>query len=141
VERKLKVRMERQGLLTRSTPLKLWAVLDESVLRRQIGDTAVLAAQLQQLLDMSLTANVTIQVVSFDAGPPPVMVGSFAIVRFPLREDPDIVYVEGASGDIFAEAEDAQVYGDIFDNLRAAALSPAESRQRIERVRSELAPH
>jgi len=139
VERKLKVRMERQELLTKSMALKLWAILDESVLRRQIGGPVVHLGQLQQLLDMSLMPNVTIQMVPFDAGPPPAMVGSFAIVRFPLREDPDIVYVEGGNGDMFAEGDDALMYDDAFNNLRAAALSPAESRQRIERVRSELA--
>ena len=41
------------------------------------------------------------------------------------------VYIEGVTGDIFAESEDALSYHEVFDHLRAAALSPTDSRQRI----------
>jgi transcriptional regulator with XRE-family HTH domain len=139
IERKLKVRMNRQDLLTRATPLKLWAIFDESVLRRGIGGPEVLHSQLGRLLEVSMLPNVTIQVVSFDAGAHPGMIGSFTLVRFPISDDPDIVYIEGVTGDIFAEAEDALSYQEVFDHLRAAALSPTASRQKIETVWAELA--
>ena len=138
VERKVKVRMERQALLTRPDPLKVWAILDESVIRRQIGGPAVLRVQLKRLNEMGWLPNVTIQVIPFDAGPIPGMIGSFSVVRFPSPDDPDIVYIEGATGDIFAEAEDAVWYDEVFDHLRAAALSPLESRNMIDRLSGEL---
>jgi hypothetical protein len=99
----------------------------------------VLRDQLKRLLEASLMPNVTIQVVSFDAGPHPGMIGSFTLVRFPSQDDPDLVYIEGVTGDIFAESEDALSYNEIFDHLRAAALSPNVSRQRIEQAWEELA--
>lgn len=139
VERKLKVRMERQELLTRSHPLKLWAILDESVLHRQIGGTEVLVGQLAHLVEASRLPNITVQVVSFDAGANPGMIGSFTVVRFPSRDDPDIVYLEGATGDLFVESDDAFMYTDVFDHLRATALSPTDSRLRIERAMRETA--
>jgi transcriptional regulator with XRE-family HTH domain len=139
IERKLKVRMARQDLLTRPTPLKLWAIFDESVLRRGIGGPVVLRSQLERLLEVSVLPNVTIQIVSFDAGAHPGMIGSFTLVRFPISDDPDIVYIEGVTGDIFAEAEDALSYQEVFDHLRAAALSPTASRQKIEAVWAGLA--
>jgi transcriptional regulator with XRE-family HTH domain len=138
VERKVKVRMERQVLLTREEPLKVWAILDESVIRRRIGGTSVLRGQLKRLNEIGATPNVTIQVVPFDAGPIPGMIGSFSIVRFRLPDDPDIVYIEGATGDIFAEAEDAVWYDEVFDHLRAAAISPFESRNMIENMIDDL---
>jgi len=138
VERKVKVRMERQELLARSDPLKVWAIMDESVIRRQIGGPAVLCGQLKRLNEVGRLPNITIQVVPFDAGPVPGMIGSFSVVRFPSPDDPDIVYVEGATGDIFAEAEDAIWYDEVFDHLRAAALSPQESRNMIDRMSDEL---
>jgi hypothetical protein len=49
------------------------------------------------------------------------------------------VYIEGLTGDIFAESEDAQLYHDVFDNLRATALSPALSQQKIQDVREASA--
>ncbi len=59
------------------------------------------------------------------------MIGSFSLVRFPSRDDPDIVYIEGVTGDIFAESEDARSYPEVFDHLRAAALSP---RSRVQEL-------
>jgi transcriptional regulator with XRE-family HTH domain len=131
IERKVKVRMARQELLTRARPLKVWAILDESVLHRRIGGDATHRAQLKHLYEMSLLPNVTIQIVPFDAMANPGMIGSFTIVRFPSADDPDIVYIEGVTGDIFAESEDALSYHEVFDHLRAAALSPTDSRHRI----------
>ncbi len=138
VERKVAVRMARQELLTGANPLKVWAILDESVIRRQIGGPAVLRGQLKRLCEVGTSPRVTIQVVPFDAGPIPGMIGSFSVVRFPLAEDPDIVYIEGATGDVFAEAEDAVWFDEVFDHLRAAALSPVESRNMIERISNEI---
>jgi transcriptional regulator with XRE-family HTH domain len=140
VERKVKVRMERQELLTRQNtpPLKLWAILDESVLSRQIGGPGVLRSQLKHLLEASMLPNVTIQIVPFEGGPHAGMIGSFSLVRFPSRDDPDIVYIEGVTGDIFAESEDARSYQEVFDHLRAAALSPTETRVRIDRAAQAL---
>jgi hypothetical protein len=99
----------------------------------------VLAGQLKRLIEVSHLPNVTIQVVPFDAGPHPGLIGSFTLVRFPSPHDPDIVYIEGVTGDIFAESEDAVLYKDMFDHLRAAALSPTATRLAIEHARDELA--
>jgi transcriptional regulator with XRE-family HTH domain len=134
IERRVEVRLERQRLLTGSTPLRVSAILDESVLLRQIGGPDVMCGQLKHLAELSRVPTITIQIVPFSAGAHPGMVGSFTVVRFPLPEDPDIVYVESVAGDIFGDSEDAPWYSDIFDHLRANALSPAETRQRIEQA-------
>jgi hypothetical protein len=131
IERKVKVRMARQELLTRPKPLKVWAILDESVLHRRMGGAETHLAQLKHLYESTMVPNVTIQIVPFDAAANPGMIGSFTIVRFPSADDPDIVYIEGVTGDIFAESEDALSYHEVFDHLRAAALSPTDSRNKI----------
>jgi transcriptional regulator with XRE-family HTH domain len=138
IEKKVKVRHERQGVLARDRPLKVWAILDESVLYRRIGGNDVHRAQLKHLLELSELPNITIQVIPFDAGPHPGIIGSFTLMRFPLSDDPEIVYMESLAGDIFVEAEDAVVYRQVFDHLRAAALSPIDSRQRIGRTYDDL---
>jgi transcriptional regulator with XRE-family HTH domain len=140
VERKVKVRMERQSLLDGAQPLKLWAIMDESTLHRRIGGTAVLRGQLEHLLEAGQRPNITVQVVPFSGGANPGMIGSFTIVRFrPPHDDPDIVYVESVAGDIFEESEDTKWYNVVFDHLRAAALSPAESIKRIEKAWEDAA--
>jgi transcriptional regulator with XRE-family HTH domain len=138
VDRKVAVRLARQKLLSGPNPLKVWVILDESVLHRRIGGAQVQRAQLEHLVEQGEKPNVTIQVVPFDAGPHPGMIGSFTVVRFRSPDDPDIVYIEGLAGDIFAESEDATRYHDVFDHLRAAALSPVESRQMINDMRDGL---
>jgi transcriptional regulator with XRE-family HTH domain len=142
VERRVKVRMARQELLTRTGPggpLELWAIFDESVLHRSIGGNVVLRGQLKRLLQATELPNVTIQVLPFAAGAHPGMLGSFTVIKFPVEDDPDVVYVEGVTGDIFAESEDARWYNVVFEHLLANALSPSDSHERINRAIEELA--
>jgi transcriptional regulator with XRE-family HTH domain len=147
MERRLKVRLARQESLfdsrpetsARPRPLELWAIFDESVLHRRIGGGDVLRGQLKRLHQATELPNVTVQILPFSAGAHPGMVGSFTVIKFPAPDDPDVVYVEGVTGDIFAESEDARWYNVVFDHLLANALSPSESRGRIERAVEELA--
>jgi transcriptional regulator with XRE-family HTH domain len=139
VERKVEVRMARQIVLTKPKPLRLWAIIDESVLHRAIGGTAVMRAQLAHLRDASLRPNIRLQIVPFEAGHHPGMVCTFAVVRFALPDDPDIVYIEGMSRDVFLESEDAREYRAIFEHGIAGALSAQESRERIAEILDESA--
>lgn len=140
VDRRLQIRLARQELLYKEQPLRLWAICDESVLYRRIGGEAVLRGQLKHLQEIADLPNVTIQLLSFAGGAYAGMVGAFSILRFPADQDPDIVYVEGVNGgDVFAEGPDARWYSLRFDNLRAAALSPADSRLKIAEAHAALA--
>jgi transcriptional regulator with XRE-family HTH domain len=132
IEAHVKARRERQSLLYRSDPLRLYAVLDESVIRRQIGGSDVTRSQLKHLVEMSLMRNVTIQVLPFSGGAYAGMAGSFAILQF--TDAPSVVYAEALAGDIYQEAGDVQRYRVVFESLRAAALSPLESAKLIEKV-------
>ena len=46
----MQLRMRRQEVLDREPPLELAVVLDESVLRRRVGDESVMYEQLQRLV-------------------------------------------------------------------------------------------
>jgi transcriptional regulator with XRE-family HTH domain len=131
VEAHVKARRERQSLLTREDqPLQLIAVLDESVIRRSIGGVDVMRSQLKHLADMGRARNVTVQILPFSGGAYAGMAGSFAILKF--QDAPSVVYAEAMTGDIYPAADDVQRYADVFENLRAAALSPLESINLIE---------
>ncbi|WP_255950338.1 DUF5753 domain-containing protein [Streptomyces odontomachi] len=67
------LRMSRQWILKREEPPYYWAVLDEAALRRPVGGTRSMAAQLQHLLQMAKRPYITVQVVPFDAGPYPLL--------------------------------------------------------------------
>ena len=63
------VRMRRQELAAgRAKPLQLWAVLDEAVLRREVGGRRVMRAQLHRLAEAGRQTNVTLQVLPFRMG-------------------------------------------------------------------------
>lgn len=138
VEAHVSARRERQGLLNRTeNPLQFIAVLDESVIRRLIGGPDIMRSQLKHLADMGRARNVTIQILPFSGGAYAGMAGSFAILRF--QGAPSVVYAEAMAGDIYQEAGDVQRYHDVFESLRAAALSPFESIKMIEITVSETA--
>ena len=138
VEQRVQVRMERQSRL--KAGLQLWAVIDESVIRRVVGGRDVMRAQLERLVEISESLpNVTLQVLPFAAGAYPGMVGAFIILAFddPLTS-PDIVYVEGATGDQFLEGADARPYSLQFNGLRAVGLDPAASARMIAEAARDL---
>lgn len=139
LERRLRVRMTRQSLLTKDNPLYLWVVLDEAVLRRPIGSREVMYEQLEHLLTVSELSNVALQVLPFAAGAHAGMDGSFLILGYPESTTLDVAFAQNAAGGLFLEKEDEiQRYGFIFDHLRAKALGPEESRAFIAEVAKEL---
>lgn len=88
------LRRKRQDLLTRPVPPRIWAILDEAVLRRPVGGAEVMRAQLRHVIEASLPRRAIIQVVPFDRGGHADAGGSFAVLRFEEQFLPDIVYVE-----------------------------------------------
>jgi transcriptional regulator with XRE-family HTH domain len=51
IERRVKLRMARQQLVIEQNNTPIWAVLDEAVLRRQIGPLEIMQSQYRRLLD------------------------------------------------------------------------------------------
>jgi transcriptional regulator with XRE-family HTH domain len=131
VDRWAEVRMERQKILMRSDPPppRLHVVLSEAVLRRPVGGREVMHGQLEALLRPRDRANVTIQVLPFDAGVHPAMVGPFTMMSFSDPEELGVVNVENATGTLFLEeAAEVRVYDEIWSMLQASALSPDDSQ-------------
>lgn len=138
VERRVRVRLGRQSLLSQDDPIDFRVVLDEAVLSRPVGGDAVMRAQLARLALMSERPTVTLQVLPFAVGGHAGMDGTFAILRFPEQDDPDVVYAENATGGLFIEKqEELHKYTAIFDHIRAAALSPEESLARLTKLAKE----
>ena len=110
IERRVSVRMARQILLTRITaPPTLDIVLNEAILHRPIGGPAVMARQLERLVEASALLTVSLRVLPFAAGlHRGIMSGLFVMLRFPLNgngqetEQPT-VYVEGCTGALYMD--------------------------------------
>jgi hypothetical protein len=134
IEQRVKIRLERQKLLTRRTdPLRLVAVLDEGVLHRIIGGRDVLRAQLEYILELASAGTLprlTVQILPFDAREVTSAgaQGGFSILEFPEVMDPDAVYVENVAGELLIEdGRDVAAFKIAFQKLGGAALAPADS--------------
>ncbi|MFF8634419.1 helix-turn-helix domain-containing protein [Streptomyces pilosus] len=139
IDRAVRVRLERQSMLTRPDAPEAWFVVNEAAVRHVIGDREVMREQLERVLDAAALPGVTLQVLPFDAGTYPVT-GSFTMLGFPAPEDPDLVYRDGITDAVYLEGEHhVREYTRAFDGLRAAALSPQRSAQLIKSVVKEYA--
>ncbi|MGW7349766.1 helix-turn-helix transcriptional regulator [Streptomyces sp. Z26] len=139
VEKRVQVRMRRQERIAESRyPLRLWAVLDESALRRAVGGPQTMVGQLEHLLEVSRQPHVTIQVMPFAMGAHPGVNGQYAILEFPDTADSTVIYLEGVTSDLYLEkSNDVQSYSVMYEHLRAQALNADQTREFIERVAKE----
>ncbi|MEV0402281.1 helix-turn-helix transcriptional regulator [Actinoallomurus sp. NPDC050550] len=128
VDSRVAVRMHRQRLLTRENPLRFWTIMSEGALRHRVGGSDVMREQMTRILEAADAPNVTMQVIPFDAGAHPGMLGSFAVLRFGQEDLPDVVYVDSMAGDLFLDqSADVERCASTFEYLRAVALSPEAS--------------
>jgi hypothetical protein len=139
-ENDVKVRMIRQERLRAAeNPLEFIAVIEESAIRRVIGDPDVMCAQLAHVLEAAELDTVTVQVLPADVRAHPSVTGTFIVLSFDGLGEPDIGYVEHPMGSIHIEkAEDVARGRLVFDRLRSLALSPDESAALIERVAIQM---
>lgn len=140
VERRVKVRMERQRILHADEPPELWTIVDEGVIRRIVGGPAVMREQCAHLLRLSDERIARIQVMPFDAGAHEASTGMFQLLRFADPDDPDVVYMESLAGDDCLDSPDTVARASlIFDHLCAQALSPEKSTDLIRAAGGSLA--
>lgn len=133
IERRVKLRMKRQGRLTSANPLNLSAIVDESVVRRVIGGPDVMDEQLQHLIDTIQLQNVTLQILPLDAGEHPFLGGSAALLEFRETTHLDVVYLEGLAGDLYEEQHsEVARYRHEFERLSTKALDRLMSVKMIE---------
>jgi hypothetical protein len=133
IGRMVRVRMQRQQVLNREG-LQLSVVLDESVLKRRIGDDSVMYEQLQRLAREAERPNLTLQIIPLGAQHT-VFGESFVIFGFGAESDAmlqDVVSTEQLLSGFTLEGErETYLHRIAFDMLSAAALAPAASRDLI----------
>jgi transcriptional regulator with XRE-family HTH domain len=131
VQRMVRVRMRRQQVLDRHPGLELSVVLDESVLRRRVGDDRVMYEQLQRLAREADRPNLTLQILPLDAQHT-VFGESFVIFRFGPDDDAilhDVVSAEHLRSGLSLEGErETYLHRIAFQMLADASLDPASSR-------------
>jgi transcriptional regulator with XRE-family HTH domain len=139
IERRVSLRMQRQDLLGTQDPPRIWAVIDESALRRPVGGRDVMRAQLRRLMEVADLPRVTLQVMPFSQGGHPAAGGSFTILRFAEPDLPDIVYIEQLTGALYLDRRDeADNYMEVMNRLSAEAETPADSTDLLAEIIKDM---
>ncbi|OXM45677.1 DNA-binding protein [Amycolatopsis thailandensis] len=145
LETMVDLRMARQGILDRPGDApQIWSIVDEGVLRRQVGGPAVMSAQLRHLMDLSERSNIDIQVLPFTAGAHGASDGTFIIIDYPAEfsGDPGTVYVENRrEGLYYEDKEDLRRFRNTFERLQAQADHPGRTRNFLQNLARELNEH
>jgi transcriptional regulator with XRE-family HTH domain len=134
IERLVRVRMQRQRVLTREPPVELDVVLDESILRRRIGDEQVMYRQLKHLSELADRPNITIRILPLGAQHT-VLGPAFVIFHFVSDTGgilQDVVASEQLKTVFTVEGEqEAYLHRLVFQSLVSASLDPVASRAQI----------
>lgn len=131
----VEVRLARQGVLYARPPLRLSAVLDEAVLRREVGGSRVMREQLHHLTQVAQLPHVQLQLLPFSVGGYIGLTGPFVIFSFPNISDLDVVVLDHLTSSLYLERrEDLEAYSAAFRAMQAHALSPERSLDLIAAV-------
>ncbi|WP_033280037.1 helix-turn-helix domain-containing protein [Streptomyces sp. NRRL F-525] len=116
LDRLVEARLSRQEILEGDEGPKLFMILDESVIRRQIGGPKVMRSQLDRLADLASHPRITIQVLPFGVGAHRGLMGPFT--HFEFREDgmPDSIHLENPRGESYA-SNDPEVTGRYLETF------------------------
>ena len=139
VEHRVSLRKDRQQVLSKPNPPRLWAVVDEAVLRRPIGGAGVMESQLERLIEAAKEPNITLQVVPFGFGGPVAEAGSFIILRFPEHDLPDVVYLEQLTSALYLDKrEDSERYSEVMERLSVESEPPEKTADILNRILEEV---
>ncbi|MEW2494391.1 helix-turn-helix domain-containing protein [Streptomyces nodosus] len=139
IERHVALRMQRQELLTRADPPRVWAVMDETALRRPVVGPQVMRDQIEKLLEVVELPQVTLQVTEFSSGPHPGTYGPFVLFRFAMSELPDMVYSEYLTGAVYLDARaEVATHLEVMDRMAAQAATAQRTKEILVDLRKEL---
>jgi transcriptional regulator with XRE-family HTH domain len=136
-ERHVILRKERQRRFAEGR-LKLWAIVEETALRRPVGSTEILLDQLRYLLSLTGRPNLTLQVIRDGMGGHAVPSG-FAILRFGEADLPDVAYLEHLTSALyFDKRSDVDRYVLAMERLSIISAKPSETREILTTIIDKL---
>jgi transcriptional regulator with XRE-family HTH domain len=94
------LRMERQDRLVRPDGPRLHFIVDENVVHRMVGNSAIMRNQIRRMREYAQWPNITLRVIPFSAGLYSRARIAYQLLEFPEVEDEAVLFIENASGDI-----------------------------------------
>jgi transcriptional regulator with XRE-family HTH domain len=135
-EGEVAARLARQKILDDENPPILVALLDESVLRRKVGDAAVMYEQLGHLAEQAQRDHIRIHVLPLVADACAKINGPFVIAGFAVGNE--VLYLDNAvTGEVVEDKEALTKIHRTWELLRSDALSKDETIKLILKVAEE----
>ncbi|MEU4686583.1 helix-turn-helix domain-containing protein [Streptomyces xinghaiensis] len=138
LDRLVEARLARQELLEGEEGPQIFMVLDESVIRRQVGGPGVMRNQLERLADLASRPRITIQILPFSVGAHQGLLGPYTLFEFSEDGMPDSVYLENARGDSYA-SNDPEITGRYLEGFWA--LEDQALKEDMSTVLRQVAAH
>jgi transcriptional regulator with XRE-family HTH domain len=143
VGRRVQARMARKAILSHEKPAHLCAVLDEAVLRREVGGRDVMHGQVMYILNQAQRRNIMVQVLPNEVGAHAAMFGAFMLLSLDLGESAlsEYAYVEHRTGSLLLDKrQETAVYRSCFDEMRAEALDRDKSLNLLDAIADQYKP-
>jgi transcriptional regulator with XRE-family HTH domain len=132
----LVTRLERARILENFDSPMVWVILDEAVLRRNIGGPAVMSEQLRHIVGLGQSRRIRVHILPFSAGAHALLEGFVSLMWF--EDQPPIAYVEGLnSGRVWESLPMVRECQLDYDHALGDALSHSESLALIRSVAEE----
>lgn len=130
-------RMERKSIFDRDDPPHTFLIVDEGVIRRNVGGKEVMREQLGYLLEVGQRKRTQLQIVPYTAGFHVGLTGSFSILRF--AEGPEVAYTESSGeGMLLEQCDRVALQAVTWDLVQGHTLSAEESLAMIQNVMGQL---
>lgn len=124
---RLVARLNRQRILSGYDPVRLKVIISELAIREVVGDAAIMSDQIDHLLDLAVTANISVHIVPAEVGYHPGKIGMFTLYDFP--SDPAMVYLEHHHASAFLNSPDAIAsYRKLVKLIQGKALTEDASQ-------------
>ncbi|MFD5308219.1 helix-turn-helix domain-containing protein [Streptomyces ardesiacus] len=136
IEQRVAARMTRQEILTGWPPPIVTAVIDEAVLRREIGGRKVQEEQLRHLLRIGQLRSTTLQVLPLGCDENPSVDGPFVLLTPKGKSQVAYLEVQGASH-LITDPEEVRILAARYGAIRGQALTPRESLALMQELLGE----
>jgi transcriptional regulator with XRE-family HTH domain len=136
IERRVKVRMERQEILHRKEPPAASFIISEVILRDRLGGDEVYAKTLRHVRACVGIPGVTVQVMPLGRQGHAGLNGPFILLETPDHQH--LAYAETQRGSqLISDPDEVSILAQKYAMLRTQALNPEETKGLLDRLLGE----
>lgn len=136
VDKDVVIRTARARILDGPLAPVLWTMMDEAVLRRQVGGPQVMAEQLNKIADMAEAGRLRLHVLPFGTGAHSLQEGLASLMSF--ADAQPVAYVEGyLTGNLMDDPAMVKTCRTVYDLALSDAMSHQDSLALVRAVAEE----